>query len=104
MDFTIEEGIKATEQALATANLRTEDENPQIALFNWKQQVNSKAKERAKAIEPRIQRQITELTQELTKILNDPDIGDHEKIKGGKRLTEEIARLEQKRHSLIRQE
>ncbi|KAJ7667711.1 Endonuclease/exonuclease/phosphatase, partial [Mycena polygramma] len=85
-----------------TWEARVPEFNPQTLWAEFKTDIGKKARERAKAVVPKMTKDIKELEERLDEILNDKDLNEEERTLSAAVYTEKLLRLEQQRHRSAR--
>ncbi|KAJ7581352.1 Endonuclease/exonuclease/phosphatase, partial [Mycena floridula] len=101
-----ENGIEAqrlAETIDTEGNPRTQEFNAQVIFAKLKAGMCEKARERAKVVIPKMDREIKELDVKLDNINNDPLLSPEDKMLSSAVITEKLTKLELKRHRIKRE-
>jgi hypothetical protein len=94
-------GIKLEHDIQSIVN-RSSDSNPQLLFKAFKDEVNTKARERAKIVVPKMEHKINELKKQLDSLLQQPNLDSEQHRISAGLLEEQIAKLESQRHRKAR--
>ncbi|KAJ7077990.1 Endonuclease/exonuclease/phosphatase, partial [Mycena belliarum] len=94
---------KETEARLEAAKInRTAEENPQTIFKQFKDQIGSLFRDRAKVVIPKMEQEIKEMNKKLNNILNNPNMGEEERKTESAALQAKIDATERTRNAKIR--
>ncbi|KAL1745473.1 Endonuclease/exonuclease/phosphatase, partial [Schizophyllum fasciatum] len=97
-------GLTAQEKLrrLVADGSRTEDENPQTILFQFKEEVTKLAKERQRALVPSLQQKIKATQKELVKLAEEKEMESTQRARATASLKSELQKLERYRQDQLR--
>ena len=103
-EFIIESGKEAKTKLDRLNGTRTEEQNPQKIFATFKRRVMETARQRDRAVVPKILQELRKCEDELERINNDNEKPESEKVLESSKVTLKITELERKRHLKRREE